>query len=199
MTIRVAGPFAGEAVRRDGILVDRGAWDVPIPVDPGVHAIAAEGPGHSPWSTSIEVKDAGKTVAVEVPQLVAVESPVSREPVRPKATVSADGSIDKRPNTGATQRLAGLIVGGAGLAAMGVSGALTLVANSQFQSAEHESGTARLDDSIRAGHLADVATVVVAAGSAVTVAGALVWLTAPKSPVSVGSNGRDVFMFGTFQ
>ena len=204
LALHVDAPLPAEIVTRDGVPVDRAAWDSPIPLDPGDHLIAAEAAGRLPWSASVAVTEAGKIVTVEVPPLrealptaegatspgtVAAEAPTS-------ALVGTDESV--RAPRGKTQRLVGILVAAAGVGGMGAAGILGLVARSQYDSAAAESGPARVPDSMSSGHLADVASVVLGVGAAATIAGAVVWLTAPKAPVSVGTNGTSVCVAGSF-
>jgi hypothetical protein len=51
---------------------------------------------------------------------------------------------------------------------------------------------------VSAGSLADVATIVLAVGGAATIAGAVVWLTAPRASVAVGTTGSALFLTGRF-
>jgi hypothetical protein len=215
LAVRVTGPSSDEAVERDGAPVDRATWNTAIPVDPGSHVIAAKASGRRPWSTTVEVTEPGKTVTVEVPALEETAGPAqvgtSASPGIPGNTAnpsaaasSSDSSLPHTPaesgtpDPGRGQRIAGWAVGGVGVAAMATSGVLALVAKSQFNTAERESGSARHTDSVHAGQLADVATVVLIAGGVATAAGIVVWLTAPKASVAVGTNGSMVFLRGTF-
>src|SRR5579859_2492392 len=43
------------AVRRDGVDVGREQWNVPIPVDPGVHVVALFAPTKAPWEKRVDV------------------------------------------------------------------------------------------------------------------------------------------------
>jgi hypothetical protein len=210
LAIRVNDATADQVVKRDGVLLDRAAWDSPIPVDPGTHAIAAEAPGRSPWSTAVEVREPGRTMTIEIPRLSEV---VQGEP-NPKLSpprARSDGSRDAPPldlasanatdpsadSRGRTQRLIGLGIGVAGVLGMGASGVMGLVAKSQFDTASAETGPARHTDSVRARELSDAASVVLAAGAAVTIAGAVVWWTAPKARISVGVIGAGVLLSGS--
>ena len=207
IAIRVASPAKDEVVRRDGAQVDRAAWESPIPVDPGQHTVTAEAPSHTSWSATIAATEAGKTVTVEVPALVEVpQADAKASPaagsgaVADAASAGSDGSSGQP--RGKTQRTVGLVVGGAGLVAMGASGVLGLMAKSQYDTATGENGPARHTDSVNAGNLADVASVVLIAGGVVTAAGLVVWLTAPKAhtaPLAVGTSGSSVFLTGSFE
>jgi hypothetical protein len=92
----------------------------------------------------------------------------------------------------------GLVIGGVGVVGLGAGGALALVAKVKDNNAAAEPFPAKHDDSLDAAHLADVATGVVVAGAAVAVAGAILWITAPRATVAVGTSGHQVILRGTF-
>jgi hypothetical protein len=212
LSIHADGATSDEVIKRDGVPLDRAAWGVGIPVDPGTHVISAEANGRQTWGGSVEVKDPGQTVDVRVPPLEAV--PAVAERVAPAAGApSAEPSMSRssaalaepakagavdhaRPGNG--QRVAGWVLGGAGLGTMGASGVLALVANSRFHSAESEGSASRHADSVHAGELADAATVCLVAGGALAAAGVAVWLTAPKASVEVGLAGPTFVLSGKF-
>jgi hypothetical protein len=197
VAIRVNAPVQDEVVRRDGAPIDRAAWESAIPVDPGQHTLTAEATGHTPWSTTINATEPGKTVTIEVPALAEVPHTDTKiSDAAPTAPVEAPPS---GPPPGKTQRTIGIVVGGAGIVAMGVSGVLGLMAKSQYDTATGETGSARHTDSVSASNLADVASVVLVAGAVATAAGAVLWLTAPRAPVAVGTNGTGVILAGSFQ
>jgi hypothetical protein len=92
----------------------------------------------------------------------------------------------------------GIVLGATGLAAMGTAGVITLIAKGQYDTATTESGQARHTDSANATSLANAASVTFGVGAAAMVAGVVVWWTAPKGSVAVGTNGREVLFSGTF-
>jgi hypothetical protein len=69
MTIHVVKDDPTLVVKRDGTVVDRGAWDAPLPVDPGAHTVTAEASGRAPWTTSVTTTQPGQTITIEVPEL----------------------------------------------------------------------------------------------------------------------------------
>jgi hypothetical protein len=93
------------------------------------------------------------------------------------------------PNSGSTPRLVGWIVGGAGVAALGVGGVMALVAKSSYDAASGcAARTCSTPDGVAttnsARTLGDAATVVLIAGGAVAAGGIVLWLTAPKGKAS---------------
>jgi hypothetical protein len=93
--------------------------------------------------------------------------------------------------------LLGVVVGGAGVAALAVGGVIGLVAKSHYNSAEGES-TGRHADSVAAVNTGNIATAVAIGGGVLAATGVVLWLTAPHSVTKVGSNGRELFVGGEF-
>src|ERR1019366_353360 len=58
----------GLLVRRDGEPVPTSSWGLPVPIDPGEHAIEASAPGRKPWATAVAVTAASSS-EVSVPPL----------------------------------------------------------------------------------------------------------------------------------
>src|SRR6185437_13676284 len=59
----------GLQVRRDGVNVGSAEWGVPIPVDPGEHAIEAIAPGKTRWSQTVKVGPNADQQKISVPPL----------------------------------------------------------------------------------------------------------------------------------
>ena len=59
----------GLEVRRDGVLVGAAELGIPVPLDPGIHTLAAVAPGRKPWSSSVEVPAHAGLLSVTVPVL----------------------------------------------------------------------------------------------------------------------------------
>jgi hypothetical protein len=206
IVIRVAKAAPGLVVKRDGTALDPAAWGIAIPVDPGSHTVTAEGGGRSPWSTTVNVTDAAKTVTVDVPDsspsaagppgvaAVSLASPPAPAPVAAPSETPSGGSTSYW--TG--RRVGGVVVAGVGVIGFGVGGILGLAAKSKFNFAEGEASPARETDSASAVSLGNAATGLVIGGAVVAAAGLLVWLTAPSARVQVGTNGGQMLVRGTF-
>ncbi len=83
LTINVTSPMApGIEVRLDGESLERAAWGLPEPVDPGSHKILANAPGRRPWANTVNVGANAAKVAVTVPELLAppAEQPKTAAP-----------------------------------------------------------------------------------------------------------------------
>ena len=204
LVVRVQRPVSGLTVKRDDITIDRAAWDVAIPIDPGEHSVTAEAPGRAPWSKSISTTDPGKTTTVEVPELqVMTAPPASQAPTAPLQATPLPAPTIIPPATNEApywtgRRIAGVAIAGAGVVGTGIGGLVALNAKSQFDTALGETGTRRHDDSLSAVNTGNVATVIVGIGAAAAIGGAVLWLTAPSASAQVGTNGREVFVRGTF-
>jgi hypothetical protein len=211
LVVRVQREVPRLIVKRDGVTMDSAAWGVALAVDPGTHVLSAEASGRASWSTSVTVTQPGATVTVEVPDLPEVDHGTSVDPPNPAVAGQPEVVDPQRLTTGAVfpsspaasrgsvRAVVGLVIGGAGIVIMGGGGVLGLVARSQFDSASAERGPARETNSRMAARTGDLATVVVGVGAAVTVVGAVVWLTAPTGPVAISTNGSGLLLRGAFE
>jgi hypothetical protein len=196
MILRVAHEVAGLQVKRDDAVIERGAWGVAVPVDPGSHGVAASAPGHAPWSGSASVTEPGKTVTIEVPELVS--TPETAPAAGAPAPVAPTPSGEEPPPRGqywTGRRIASAAFTGVGVVGLGVAGVLVGLAKSKDQSAQSESAN-RNADSTSAVNLGNAATVAASVGAAITAAGLILWLTAPDEPVQVGASPTGVLVSG---
>jgi len=108
-----AGDMPGMVVRRDGLEVGRGSLGVPIPVDPGDHVITAAAPDHEEWKATVTVGPNADAKAVTVPPLRKKAEPIS-------GGIGGGGGDAAEPASGSGLRTAGIVVGGAGIAVIGV-------------------------------------------------------------------------------
>lgn len=105
-----AANIAGLVVKRDGAEVGRGSLGVPIAVDPGDHIITASAPGREDWTSVVSISANADSKTVVVPELK-------------EAPASGGGA----PSSG-RRRTAGFVVGGVGVAALGVGAAFGALA-----------------------------------------------------------------------
>jgi len=205
----------GLSVRRGDVPIGSGQWGLSVPVDPGSYEIRASAPGRRDWSHTVEVPS-GANVTERVPALEAapgVEAPAaSSAPAAPLAPAPREQRPAPAPSSHA-QRTVGVVVAASGVAALGVSGVLAVLAKSantdskrsgECDSANFCSKTG-LADRNRAVSLADAATVVSIVGAAAAVSGAILWLTAPtehresaRATTQVGLGLDSVFVRGSF-
>ena len=131
ITVAVTDPPAGLVVKRDDVALDAATWGVALPVDPGKHTFSAEAPGKKPWSTTAETKGPGTTVSVTVP---ALEPAPAGTPTAAPSTISTAGPV--ADDGLSTRRTIGLVVGGAGIAAIAVGAVMGGLASSKWSDAQ---------------------------------------------------------------
>jgi hypothetical protein len=68
----------GLSVERDGVLLERAAWNVPIPTDGGEHAVQASAPQKQTWRASVVVEVEATAQQISVPPLMDVPRAESR-------------------------------------------------------------------------------------------------------------------------
>lgn len=113
----------GLELRRDGEPVDQSAWANAVPVDPGPHRIEATAPGRKPWSTTLDVYDAGARVDIPVLPTRGAGQPTD-------ATTGTTGT--------SSQKRIGLVVGGAGGVAVAFGSIAGLLALANRNEAEDQ-------------------------------------------------------------
>lgn len=198
LTMLVPAPVEGLQITRDGARIDRAEWGLAIPIDAGSHAIEASAPGYKSWSTSVDVTQDGVQASVTVPVLEALPAVAPPPPVQPPPPVTPPvGPPPVEASTGNGQRLAGLLVGGAGIVGLGIGTAFAVVAKGKYNDSLpnchrddpnvcNQAGVNTRNDARDAGNVASIA---VGVGAAALVGGAVIWLTAPRagSPPATGS------------
>jgi hypothetical protein len=217
VTINVSHPnIPGLEVRRDDSVVGSAQWQVPIPSDPGIHHFRASAPGHKPWQSDVDLKGAGVTIEVDVPDLevlpVSPAAPVAMAaPAVPGPTPSAPpDASDNTPRASSglgTQRILAIGAAGAGVAGIVVGTVFGLKSKSKHDDAAGHCngsscdtvGVALRSDAISAGNVSTVAWIVGAAGLA---GGAVLWFTAkpakPQPSTELGLGVGTVLVRGAF-
>ena len=124
LVIDVASPVDGLSVLRDGAPIAQAAWGAKLPIDPGVHELRAEAPGHEPWSQSIDVAKQSEPLKVVVPAL-------TRLPASENSTATLGGAAGAPPGSDAKRsNLAPWVLVGAG-AAVGLAGGALMFLQAQ--------------------------------------------------------------------
>jgi hypothetical protein len=186
-------PVPGLEVKFDGVVIGPAQWGTPVPVDPGRHALAAAAPGKRAWEGTVSVAGEAGTVTAAIPMLADAPPPVTPPPVRSAPPSRA-------------LRTTGLVIGGVGVACIGVGLGLGGVALSKKgQVGGHCDGADDCDPtglSLRSSAIgaATASTGVFVAG-AVLLGGGVVLLvatrpSAPATGLAVGPNG--VSLGGSF-
>jgi hypothetical protein len=184
--------IAGLEVRRDGIPVESATWATSTPVDPGTHEITATAPGKIEWRTTVDASGEGKTFTVDIPPLE--DAPPEVKPVAqpqpaqavPSGPASAMVPTSDRGVSGDTQRTAGILVGGVGLAGLAAGSIFGLSARSKWNDTSCPGNvcpTAEQQDRAEdAQRFATVSTWTFAGGGLFLATGVVLYLTAPATP-----------------
>jgi hypothetical protein len=162
LTVRV-GAAAGARVSLDGSDLPASAWGVLVPVDPGRHTLVASAPGREPFETAVTLAE-GETreVPIELAQAV-VPLPAPRDEWREQPF----------PREGTRRSAAFYVLGGLGLASVGVGAVTGVLALSAHQSVEQKCDVSRgvcadptgIDDAQRARTMAWISTWTLAGGA----------------------------------
>ena len=185
LQIEVAPSNAGAEIKRDGALVPKIQWGVPLPVDPGKHVVSASAPGKKAFEGAIDVRES-EVVTLVVPALLAAppaslasaSPPVGAPPASAPAPASGDASASPR-------KTVGLVVGAVGVVGLGVGVALGLAAKSKMNGVGADCvgdrcDPAGIDARKSAVGTANLGTVIGGIGLLAVAGGAVLWLTAPS-------------------
>lgn len=193
-TITLLPPAQNEGVRVwvDGVEVPSSEWGKPRPYDAGSHEVVSQ-----------DQRGARRTTLVEVPLADAarITTPVtSAEPTEPKGarqgTPIGPAPPPAEPDS-QTMRTVGMVTGGVGLAVLAtgiVTGVIALGAKSDLTDAcasyprcpaDQRSELVDLDD--RARTFGTVSTITVITGSALVIAGVVLYLVAPSKAGSTSA------------
>jgi hypothetical protein len=124
--IIAADPTAGEVIALDEHPIGPAALKTPIPVDPGAHLLRATAPGVTPFEQSFEVTPGGPARSLTVPSLMA--APIAE----PEHGGPASGALSRRT--------LGLVVGGIGVALVGIGAYFGAQAFTEKNAAENGCG-----------------------------------------------------------
>jgi tetratricopeptide (TPR) repeat protein len=179
VVVKVADPTRAELVIRIGEESVPPAAQIVARVEPGEVEVSATAPGRTPFRQRARGV-AGQRVIVEIPALAATAVAAPREPVHVEAS---PGRRDR------TRVKLAYGLGGVGAASLVGSLALGLIARSQYNRAVDEEctpgaqllcsadGVARVD---AASTKANIATGLAIGGGALVLAGAILYVTAPR-------------------
>jgi hypothetical protein len=105
---------SGLTIKLDGQALGRAAWSSPLPVDPGSHDITASAPGKVSRKASVQMAGIADSKTVTIQALD--DAPAS--PAGASLPDSPPDATSSEPSSG--KRVAGFVVGGVGLAFLGV-------------------------------------------------------------------------------
>lgn len=176
-------------VFRDGSEVGRGAWGTAMPVDPGEHTIEARAPGRQIWRRKVQVGATADAQSVSIAALEAApedSAPPEAQPVPvgPAAAPLLVSPTPREPNRpGATQRTAGLVMGGLGLIGVGAGTYFGLRAFSKWSDSDANCPNDRCtpagaEAADQARSAADLSTLCIVVGATALGAGAFLYFSA---------------------
>lgn len=191
LTIVVSAPETpGLAVKRGESSVRKEVWGLGLPVDKGEWTITASAPGKKPWSAQVKIPEGPGAQSVTVP---ALEDAPAAAPKPPEATPTPPAATPPKPEEppardGGPQRVAGLVVGSAGVAGLILGGVFAGLAASSNATAKRAcpqpevlcADAVGVAASHRALRFADAATGLLIGGGAATATGFVVWIAAPR-------------------
>lgn len=197
LQIDVVEPLKGMTVRRGDEEVSEAQWGSAVPVDPGEYEIVAAAPGMQPWSEKVTVEGEAQEVTVTVPKLE--PKPEEPEPAQGGTPPPPDAGKSPLPpdeaSDGTAQWVSGWVVGGVGLAGVGVGVVLRVLAlDKDDQSLEHcdpqdpiQCNAEGVDLRDQARALQTGSVVAWAVGGAALATGVILLLTTPSD----GDEGAD--------
>ena len=203
LTLDMQYRVPGEIVYRDGIVVADFFWGIPVPVDPGEHALEAVAPRKNKWSAKATVGPSAESVTVSVPHLedALPDQPLVFPPSSPAASVAVMTVEDTHPSTRTHWTIPVITlatVGVVGLASGAVFAlnfqsandqAKTLCANNVCgTTAEKSAHQTLVDDAYRDRTLAFVGAGI---GGAALLAAAYLWLR-PRHPIAPATTSSPV-------
>jgi hypothetical protein len=208
-----ASQLPGLEIRRDDVLMGTALWGTPVPVDPGVHEITMSAPGHRTLKQTVKLEQ-GKSVNLDLPALVAENSPVAAQapivaaPAEAPAAFAPPAAVSQTnapaPKFDATSSSgAGPLpwaLAGAGVVGFGVGTVFALLATSANSKSKSDcdadnpnlcgpTGVSQRDDARRDGNIATVGFV---AGGALLAGAGILWLAGGHSKESAVSAPRGL-------
>jgi serine/threonine-protein kinase len=126
--------------RWGSVRMGAGAFDTPIPVDPGTYDLTVAAPGFRAFSTTMSIAEK-ETKTVEIPDLEPNPVPSTDEPSATVAPVRVPVERVPRRTAGkpeAGSRLPGYIVGGVGLVGLGIGTFFGVSSLGAYADAERE-------------------------------------------------------------
>jgi hypothetical protein len=187
----------------DGAALTRDRWAVPFPLDPGDHVLTFGAAGHKTRTQTVAVSSAGTTRVAVAPLEVGESAPAPAPTPAPAPPPSpADEHHEPLPNQPPDvdspaspqprgSRTPGWIVGGVGVAALGVGAgfgiqAITLKSSADSQCPQHKCTSSGLSTIGDAKNAATVSTIGLAVGAVAVGVGTWLVLRVP-SPTGTGA------------
>jgi hypothetical protein len=126
----VEAQIAGLEVRIDDVPLAPAAWGLPTPMDPGEHSVVALAAGRVESRRTFVVRE-NDDLKVDIPPLARLPQEIPRQ--GPETTLAARTAAARATGDGSgSRRTVGFVVGGAGVAALGVGSFFGLRAFAQW-------------------------------------------------------------------
>lgn len=201
LTVVAPPNVSGLVVKRDNLLVEPRTVGTEIPVDVGTHVIDASAPGKVPWTTRVVILENGERKSVSVPPFTTAagtgdSSPAGAKPSSPPVLTRVG------PNG---RTVAGLVIGGVGVACLGIGTGFGVAALGKDSDASpycgqngagkndcSSDGVAHRSDAVTNGNLS---TIFFAVGTALVAGGLVLWLTAPSRRSDATARPRSGLVF----
>jgi tetratricopeptide (TPR) repeat protein len=181
--LRIVVPAAtrspGLTIRLNGIAIGKAAWGDALPVDPGLQIVQVTAPGKLPSRASIVVDEDADSRTLSI-------APLTNAPKAVRTTQPVSAPRTEDPGTRRQiQQVSGIVLGGAGMAAIGAGVFLGLKAIDEQNTAEEKCPNANrcAPDAVFASRdaAADAraSTAFILGGAAVFTTGAFLFFSAP--------------------
>jgi hypothetical protein len=176
-----------------------------IAIDPGSHHFVFEAAGRQKQERSLVIREGEKD---RRERIVLVATPAEAPAPAPVPAAAPTVTPEPAPAEGKTQRTAGLVIGGVGVAGVVAGGVFGIVAKSTYDTAFAKcmNGASDCPNGVSGGKSAHtqaaVSTIAFIAGGALLGGGALLYFTAPRAGVTVtptvGTRSAGVGVGGTW-
>lgn len=207
-----------EASRIDGLVIKRNdadiapaLWNQGVPIDTGSYAIAAEAPGHEPWSTRVQIRGDAQKQRIEVPRLKQLRdlavAVAPHEPAAPLAQPEpSDEGDEETPPRSRFTTLRKLSIGSAALGVIGIAGGIRygLVAKDLDRQANALCPQTTCGDAharalnTTAQHDALASEVMLGVGGAAIAGAVVLWFVGAPATVTVGDHQAGLAVAGRF-
>lgn len=173
VVVNVGAPANGMVVTLDGVELGQPAWGSAMMIDPGAHAIEATAPGKTAFRADVTIGDGPETKTVDVPPLADA----------PADATSASANATTVSTTSSSKRTAGWIVGGLGVAALGVGTYFLIHGNSLKNQVNDDPHAPDVHDKVSSQHTA-ITIAEIGLGVGIAALGTAAWLiaTSPSAP-----------------
>ncbi len=126
----------GLVISIDGRAVPPEAWDMGVPVDPGLRKVSAAAPGKKPWSMDTRI-DPVEGESLIFPIQVEPLTDAPKVVVVPPKASGNDASEIEAVATSRARRTAGYVVGGVGVLGLAVGGVMAGLGYAAIQEEKH--------------------------------------------------------------